>query len=59
MRCDDCQEGRGNAVEEIQIELSARIRRLEMSGLLQDDEEETIEEIHESMKIPYHSTHRI
>eukprot|EP00913_Durusdinium_trenchii_P029258 g27426.t1 len=33
VRCDDCQEGRGNAVEEIQIELSARIRRLEMSGL--------------------------
>ena len=32
VRCDDCEEGRaGNAVEEIQIEFSARIRRLEMS----------------------------
>ena len=26
VRCDDCEEGRGNAVEEIQIEFSARIR---------------------------------
>ena len=32
IRCDDCEEGSGNAVtEEIQIEFSARIRRLEMS----------------------------
>ena len=31
VRCDDCEEGRGNPVEEIRIELSARIQRLEMS----------------------------
>lgn len=53
VRCDDCEEGSGNAVEEIQIEFSARIRRLEMSGLLHSEEEETIEDFHESMKIPY------
>lgn len=53
IRCDDCEEGSGNAVEEIQIEFSARIRRLEMSGLLHSEEEETIEDFHESMKIPY------
>lgn len=58
IRCDDCEEGSGNAVEEIQIEFSARIRRLEMSGLLHSEEEETIEDFHESMKIPY-SAHRV
>lgn len=36
VRCDDCEEGSGNAVEEIQIEFSARIRRLEMSLGLRD-----------------------
>ena len=36
IRCDDCEEGSGNAVEEIQIEFSARIRRLEMSLELRD-----------------------
>ncbi|CAE7315659.1 SLC8A2 [Symbiodinium natans] len=46
VRCDTCEEGRrGQAVEEIQIEVN-RIRRLEMSGLL--EEEETVEDFHES-----------
>ena len=59
IRCDDCEEGSGNAVtEEIQIEFSARIRRLEMSGLLANDEEETIEDFQESMKIPYSAARR-
>eukprot|EP00439_Symbiodinium_sp_Y106_P004191 s3142_g1.t1 len=38
VRCDTCEEGRrGQAVEEIQIEVN-RIRRLEMSGLLEEEE---------------------
>mmetsp|Transcript_60752 Transcript_60752/g.113571 ORF Transcript_60752/g.113571 Transcript_60752/m.113571 type:complete len:493 (-) Transcript_60752:200-1678(-) len=46
VRCDTCEEGRrGQAVEEIQIETN-RIRRLEMSGLL--EEEESVEDFHES-----------
>ena len=46
VRCDECNEGCGNAVEEITIETNLnRFRRLEMSPALSRKEERLAEEV--------------